>query len=102
MIERSILTEGGYVPLTSEALPTNSSAAFVFPNPPEGTKWALLTVHSGTLTVTFDDLETPIAGSVGHPYPSVAPYEFLFSKARLKQIKGIGGATGYITYFGTP
>lgn len=102
MIDLSILNEGGYVPLQSEALPTNASAVHIFPHPPEGTKWAVLTILTGTLTVTFLEAETPVAGTTGHPYPATAPYNFYFGKSALASIKGIGGATGYITYFGVP
>lgn len=102
MVERDAIIQGGYVPLLEQALDTNSSAAAVFDSAPDGTKFVTFWVGTGTLTLTFDGTTAPVAGSVGIPYPSDGSYDLPLSRTQLLKVKGIGGASGYVVYWGVP
>jgi hypothetical protein len=96
--------QGGYQALLEEALVSNSSAASVFANAPVatasrgGTVGITLTIYSGTLTLTWLGA-TPVAGSVGNDL-GVGTHDITISAELAKKVKAIGGASGYVTYWG--
>ncbi|HMS54200.1 MAG TPA: hypothetical protein PKA27_02270 [Fimbriimonadaceae bacterium] len=96
---------GGYSFVADEALPSNAVAANLFftsaatfgGSLPDGLWRIQFTVRTATLTIRFGN-GTPTAGANGHDYAAGGPYELVGGRDMLSKIKGIGGATGWITY----
>jgi len=96
-----IVQEGGFQCLGGEAIPDLTTAATLFRTVPTGTLFALVTVRTATMTVTFDGVTTPTT-TVGNDY-AVGTYHFIHTREYLKKIKAIengGDTAGYIQYFG--
>lgn len=102
MIDHATAVQGGYKCLLEEAMPTNSSSTNVFANAPVGTRFITMTVLTGTLWLTFDGVTVPVASSKGTPFASLLPYDLPLAQDLAKIAKGIGGATGWLAYFGVP
>ena len=81
------------------AMPSLSSAAQIFVNPPSDAMWAELSLRAKAITVTYDGT-TPTAGAIGETinYGST----WVVEVKDLKTIKGIqeaATATGSIQYW---
>lgn len=94
---------GGLKALAEAALPSMSSAAFIFSAAPAGCVGCTFTVRGIGVTMTFVNGSTPTANANGTDY-DVNTYDFQMAQAGLQLVQAVqwsgGAATGYVTYWG--
>lgn len=93
--------QGGFIPLSDEALPSISSSTQVFANAPATAAKAVVTLRVAAVTARFTG-SAATAGANGHDF-AVGTYTFYGNQENLKKVRMIqngGTTTGYITYYG--